>query len=86
MVYPVFAWLEIAERLIVAGDGALGAPLPAETSAAGPSPAPQRQGYLLVYGDATGPTACGTVIIIEQAGGSWLVRPDPTSAEGWLAD
>ncbi len=25
MVYPVFAWLEIAERLIVAGDGALGA-------------------------------------------------------------
>ncbi len=25
MVYPVFAWLEIAERLIAAGDGALGA-------------------------------------------------------------
>ncbi len=25
MVYPVFAWLEIAERLTTAGDGALGA-------------------------------------------------------------
>ncbi len=24
MVYPVFAWLEIAERLTAAGDGALG--------------------------------------------------------------
>ncbi len=25
LVYPVFAWLEIAERLIAAGDGALAA-------------------------------------------------------------
>ncbi len=65
---------------------ALGATLTTEATAAGPSPVPQRQGYLLVYGDGIGSTECGTVTVIEQTDGSWLVRPDPTSAEGWLAD
>ncbi|MDP9355979.1 MAG: hypothetical protein M3R02_12005 [Chloroflexota bacterium] len=62
----------------------LAAARPVEASAARPVPAPERKGYLLVYGDATGSTECGTVIITAQADGSWLVRPDPTSAEGWL--
>ncbi len=70
---------------IKAGAGViLGATLPAETSAARPLPAPERRGYLVIYGDATGSTECGTVIITAQVDGSWVVRPDPTSAEGWL--
>ncbi len=70
-----------------AGAGlALGATLPTETTAARPAPAPEWQGYLLVYGDTTGSTECGKVVIVPRADGSYLVWPDPTSAEGWLAD
>ncbi len=64
--------------------GVLGATVPAETAAARSMPAPQRRGYLVVYEDVTGGTECGVVTIISQADGSWLVRSDPTSAEGWL--
>ncbi len=64
----------------------LGATLPAATTAARPMPAPERRGYLVIYDDATGLGACGTVVIVAQPGGSWVVRPDPTSAEGWLGD
>ncbi len=72
--------------VIKAGTGVvLGATLPAETGAARPAPALQRRGYLVIYGDGTGSTECGAVIITAQADGTWLVRPDPTSAEGWLA-
>ncbi|MDP9472456.1 MAG: hypothetical protein M3Q71_17605 [Chloroflexota bacterium] len=62
----------------------LAAARPVEASAARPVPAPERKGYLLVYADATGPNECGTVLVTEQADGTWLVRLDPTSAEGWL--
>ncbi len=63
----------------------LGATLTAETAGARPAPAPKRSGYLLLYPDGAGPTACGKVVIVPQDDGSFLVWPDPTSAEGWLA-